>query len=585
MKPLACRNPITPEIRQPCILKFFVLIRQNVFAFGLLCAAGLALDVSRAAAVNILFYGNSFTNGLLSTDSVPNLVREIATAAGQTTPTVVNAAVNGQSFSWHLANNTSVITTGLPDDEQWNYAVLQNFSTAPTHVGNLAGHRTDSVALYQAIANHSPNYTPVLFETWARGPGHSFYSGSSPSFSGGAAQMQSEVRTGYELAAQDIDAVAGAGTTRIATVGDAWEAAHWSNLHGSDIYHGQNRGTLLAALEIYSTVYQDNTSDIDLTGVLSGLGLTANDGLVLTSVVDGIALPSPPKDVTLKFDFGAGYHAGARYNVVPAESQAVSDAIDFDTGLPSGINLSITSPTGFDEIVTNTNGTASPGAPANNFIDGNASRNNLFGHDSTIFTGSPRELVEVTIAGLEQNRQYDFTFFASRQGVSDNRDTQYEVAGLTSGVDTLNASNNTSDVAQVLGIQPTLAGEIVLTIEEGPDNTNSNGFFYLGGLEISSAGVVDTADFDSDEDVDGADFLTWQRGVAADLNPALAQGNSNGDGVVDGADLDIWKTQFGTPSGVVASSSAPEPAGLTLFAIAAVLLACRPRIKASKTCR
>ncbi len=47
--------------------------------------AGLLIGLIGAApshAENLLFYGNSFTNGLGSSDSVPNLVRDIATAAG-----------------------------------------------------------------------------------------------------------------------------------------------------------------------------------------------------------------------------------------------------------------------------------------------------------------------------------------------------------------------------------------------------------------------------------------------------------------------------------------------------------------------
>ena len=331
----------------------------------------LAVSLWQGSAVmaqNILFYGNSFTNGLGSTDSVPNLVRDIATAAGQSTPTIVNAANNGKDFAWQLANNTSVISNGLSVGETWDYAVLQNFSTAATHLGDLAQHRTDSVTLYQTIAAHSPNYTPVLFETWARSPGHSFYTGSNPNFPNGPSEMQAEVRNGYQLASQDIDAVAGQGTSRIAEVGDRWEDANWNNLYANDLYHAQNRGTLLTALEIYSTIYETNTGGIDLSGVLSPLGLNTADGLFLTSIIDGTTLPEPPENFTLKFDVGATSHSNPNYNTISWTNQGVFSALDFDTGLPTGVSLSVTSPTGFNEFGSNGRWHQQSGQPCQRFF-------------------------------------------------------------------------------------------------------------------------------------------------------------------------------------------------------------------------
>ena len=54
-----------------------------------------------------------------------------------------------------------------------------------------------------------------------------------------------------------------------------------------------------------------------------------------------------------------------------------------------------------------------------------------------------------------------------------------------------------------------------------------------------------TADFDQDGDVDGRDFLDWQRGLGKSSDVVLADGDANGDGTVDGSDLIIWKSQYG----------------------------------------
>jgi hypothetical protein len=54
------------------------------------------------------------------------------------------------------------------------------------------------------------------------------------------------------------------------------------------------------------------------------------------------------------------------------------------------------------------------------------------------------------------------------------------------------------------------------------------------------------ADFDQDDDSDGADFLAWQRHFGAESGAAKSDGDADGDQDVDGDDLVIWKALFGT---------------------------------------
>jgi hypothetical protein len=77
------------------------------------------------------------------------------------------------------------------------------------------------------------------------------------------------------------------------------------------------------------------------------------------------------------------------------------------------------------------------------------------------------------------------------------------------------------------------------------------------------ANQVDSADFDGDGDVDGGDFLTWQRGLGAS-GATPSQGDANNDGVIDGADLQVWTTQFGQ-SAPEPLAPVPEPAVLTML--------------------
>ena len=86
--------------------------------------------------------------------------------------------------------------------------------------------------------------------------------------------------------------------------------------------------------------------------------------------------------------------------------------------------------------------------------------------------------------------------------------------------------------------------------------------------------AVDDADFDGDGDIDGADFLAWQRGLGG-AGTAKADGNANGDAAVDGLDLAVWETQFGTSSVSLNAASVPEPASALLMLLAAPLLLVR----------
>ncbi len=73
-------------------------------------------------------------------------------------------------------------------------------------------------------------------------------------------------------------------------------------------------------------------------------------------------------------------------------------------------------------------------------------------------------------------------------------------------------------------------------------------------------------DFDGDGDVDGADFLTWQRGLGLTGKPDATTGDADDDGDVDADDLTLWKSNFGGTPAVAAVGAVPEPASLTLLA-------------------
>lgn len=73
-------------------------------------------------------------------------------------------------------------------------------------------------------------------------------------------------------------------------------------------------------------------------------------------------------------------------------------------------------------------------------------------------------------------------------------------------------------------------------------------------------------DYDFDDDVDGSDFLSWQRSVGA-MGISPADGDRNGS--VDAGDLAVWEQHFGEAAGDSRPSSAPvpEPSGASIAAL------------------
>jgi hypothetical protein len=273
--------------------------RQRTITLLVIVTCGVSLPFPAAAEEpkNVLFYGNSFTIGIGSTEAegaggVPGIVQTLATAAGHAAPRVENAAVAGQTLGWHIANNLAVIANPQdftpPSGFQWDVVVLQEYSTRPTHIGDLAAFLADVLALFAHVRGHSLAVKPVLYETWARAPGHEFYTGPDPVFPGGPAQMQQELREGYNLAQQDFVATYGSGFAVVAPVGDAFEDTNWADLHSTDDYHANSRGTYLAALVIFGTIYRERTAG--LPPVLGSISM--EEAAALQAYADAV-LPDP----------------------------------------------------------------------------------------------------------------------------------------------------------------------------------------------------------------------------------------------------------------------------------------------------
>jgi hypothetical protein len=97
-----------------------------------------------------------------------------------------------------------------------------------------------------------------------------------------------------------------------------------------------------------------------------------------------------------------------------------------------------------------------------------------------------------------------------------------------------------------------------------------NWFWALDNIKIGVQGAVENADFNADGKIDGNDFLVWQRNLGS--GTTLAQGDADGNGTVNAADLAIWRTQFGNTGASASVGAVPEPAGLCLAGMALAAL-------------
>lgn len=81
-----------------------------------------------------------------------------------------------------------------------------------------------------------------------------------------------------------------------------------------------------------------------------------------------------------------------------------------------------------------------------------------------------------------------------------------------------------------------------------------------------------TSDHDLDGDVDGADFLIWQRHAGTNS----INGDANSDLVVDEQDLALWQAEYRSPVATLADNVAvPEPNVAALMVIMVLVGSCR----------
>lgn len=120
---------------------------------------------------------------------------------------------------------------------------------------------------------------------------------------------------------------------------------------------------------------------------------------------------------------------------------------------------------------------AAAGLPSTVSVDG------FYGNDIS-FEGKIEPDAELVFEGLDVQRLYTFSFFASRMQAMDSRQTAYRLIGATEINLYLEVSNNEGEWVTA-NLRPSPDGTIKVRVQKGPANNNFNGFYYLGAMRIS----------------------------------------------------------------------------------------------------
>ncbi len=225
----------------------------------------------------------------------------------------------------------------------------------------------------------------------------------------------------------------------------------------------------------------------NFTVTVSGVRDWAGNTIAANTSRSGVAPVVGP--LSFLFDFGAGGtvtdHGPAPDDPVYYWNNVTATLGGTELGELYGLVTAHGEPTSASLVILSRfNGSNANGTTANPDFPVEATRDSLFGN-TEVFSGLENIFPSFKLVGLDPAKAYDVLFFASRTGVSDNRETAYTLVGAGTTTVMLNAGNNVSATVTASGVKPDAAGELTISLAPGPNNNNGNHFTYLGVMKVS----------------------------------------------------------------------------------------------------
>ncbi|WP_405294106.1 SGNH/GDSL hydrolase family protein [Algibacter sp. Ld11] len=175
------------------------------------------------------------------------------------------------------------------------------------------------------------------------------------------------------------------------------------------------------------------------------------------------------ESVLVDFGYLSTASANPWNNITDNSSGFTSNLINSDN-VKTGIGIQVID--GFNGI--GSSGTQSPSVSEIPLISGDSSGDFFFG------TASDSGVLE--FSNLIRNKDYTFTIFASRDNVSDIRETNYLIEGITSETLVLDAGGNSANAVSFT-VKPKNNGTVKITVFTGSNNNSQ--YNYLNCLAIS----------------------------------------------------------------------------------------------------
>lgn len=429
------------------------------------------------------------------------------------------------------------------------------------------------------------------------------------------ARQQFYMATRYDnsdSATDDLELVNGNPGTNGTTMGDLSRLVEWHyaappeefELRRNDViyddYQG-NRNPYIDRPEYVWSVFvdQQNDSQISLAGTTSNANGSSTSQLDLGRVLVGAAVPAT-QSVTLSKSGSDGTYfrvstsgqaSSTRVDTYNAFRTGGSDTSTIDVGLNTNTVLAgqrfgtVT----IDNLDVTTGGGAGRGA--NDADDAIEITLDVLNHANPSFAAG-EDINSLThdfgvVAQGSAMPSFDFELFnlESTTGFTAGLELDQilasgDIAALSTDVDLFGGASLLhagESLAFSAAFDTSTVGDFLATYSLSFSDEDLPGASNLESLEITLMGTIeaaaDNADFDTDSDIDGDDYLTWQRGFA--VGASLSEGDANGDANVDATDLAIWQQQFATASAIGGVYAVPEPASLVMLLIGTALIAGR----------
>ena len=203
--------------------------------------------------LRILWLGNSYSA------TMTQRMADLATEIGEPVPTFVTHTPGGSSLQGRVGQPT-IPNLLAASSQPFDVVVMQGHSLEATSAfSNQTSFANAVHSLFTTIRAHSPQVRLVLYQTWARGVGHSFY---GQVFSGPDI-MATQIRVGYAMAAIGVAQTYGSDAVIQARAGQAFQSLGWTPaLYAGDLSHPSSAGRILAALTLFEQVFERSACEL-----------------------------------------------------------------------------------------------------------------------------------------------------------------------------------------------------------------------------------------------------------------------------------------------------------------------------------